>query len=557
MKKRIWFFTKSKEGRKLLHIEKDILIVLFQGSIKFSTLLAPKNFPQSAWNNAWADIFVQAFGIYDGTKNFLIEHLKRLFSRIKNPSLRDFYHQIKTTKYPLMSRYARYQESALNRLGGILSSPISNAIDCRDISIELFSNYNVIFEIQYLTAEQQVVIVNILLSWLYYYKLYNNIDITHFVGIDDANLVFDKSFENRPDRGLPIISHLLSTVRKSKINVICCSQIPHQLGASIHSNSFTKIMFTLANGKDIECMVQSMGITDPEQRQYCYQLDLQEMLIKFSARYQEPFLAYVPFTTFPEEPSDEEIKTNNKRIMPFFTEEKTEKEQVIIQPDEEKDKKETLDTVLKQFLTEVYNHHLHSITQHYSNLNLSAGKGNRIVKTLVNQDLLKIIEINLGGRGGLTKFLEITEQGYKAIKMPILKYTRGTGFEHWFWQNKIAENLGSSDKNKVTIEANLKGKFIDILVEQMKDDKEIKIAIEISITSTSDKEKDNIIKDLESGVDYVITTTKNNRALKEMIEMINSLDTKYREKTFTCLLPELLKRDDFLSIINSENLFKK
>ena len=141
--------------------------------------------------------------------------------------------------------------------------------------------------------------------------------------------------------------------------------------------------------------------------------------------------------------------------------------------------------------------------------------------------------------------------------MPILKYTRGTGFKHWFWQNKIAENLRSSDKNKVTIEANLKGKFVDILVEQMKDDREIKIAIEISITSTSDKEKDNIIKDLESGVDSVIAACPQSKKLQELNQMIASLDTKYREKTFTCLLPELLKRDDFLSIINSENLFKK
>jgi len=550
MKKKIWFFTKSKEGRKLLYIEKDIIVVLFQSTIKFSTILAPKTFPQSAWNNVWADVFVQAFGIYDGTKNFLIDHLKRLSETIKNPSLTDLYKQIKYTKYPLMSRYARYQESAINRLGGTLSSPISNVIDCRDISIELFSNCNVIFEIQYLTSEQQVFIVNILISWLYYFKLYNNIDMTHFVGIDDANLVFDKSFENRPDRGLPIISHLLSTVRKSKINIICCSQIPHQLGSSIHSNSFTKIMFSLANGKDIDCMNQSMGIIDPEQRQYCYQLDLQEMVIKFSARYQEPFLAYVPFTTFPEEPSDEDIKINNRRILSFF-QKKPEKGQNIIQPDDEKeekqkeDKRETLPNDLRQFLFEVYNHPFDSISQHYSNLTLSAGKGNRIVKTLIKNALCKIIEISLGGRGGLTKFLEITEQGYKAINMPELKYTKGTGFEHWFWQNKIAETLKKSRKNKIMIEANLKDKFIDILVNQAKDDKQIKIAIEISINSTPAQEKHNITKNLESGADFVLIACHKDK-ITGINKMIASLSTNYIEKTGSCLLSQLLRTDNIM-----------
>ncbi len=558
MKKKIWLFSKSKEGRKLLHIKKDILVVLFQGSIRFSTLLTPKNFPQSAWNNVWADIFIQAFGIYDGTKNFMIEHLNRLFTRIKNPSLSDLFYQIKNTKYPLMTRYARYQESAINRLGGILNSPISNAIDCRNTTIEFLTTNNVVFEIQYLTAEQQVFIVNILLSWIFYLKLYNNIEIIHFAGVDDGNLVFDSSFDHRPDRGLPIISHLLSTVRKSGIVVICCSQIPHQLGSSIHSNCFTKIMFSLSSGKDIECMIQSMGITDADQRQYCYQLAPQEMIVKFSARYQEPFLAYVPFTCFPEnEENDEEIKINNKRIMPFFTEEKKEKEKVTIHQTEEKDnkrgdKKESIPSDLKQFLFEVYNHPFYSITQHYSNLNLSAGKGNRIVKSLISQELCKIVEINLGGRGGSTKFMAITEQGYKAINMTPLKYTKGTNFMHFLLQNKTAENLKKSKNNKVAIEANLKGKFIDILVEQVKDDRLLRIAIEISITSTAEKEKENIVKDLESGADFVIVACEYKEKLNEINEMIAYLEAKYKAKTYSCLLTQLLRTDDLLDLIKSK-----
>ena len=91
-----------------------------------------------------------------------------------------------------------------------------------------------------------------------------------------------------------MIHHLLTTVRKSKINIFACTQTPHQVGASIHSNSFAKIMFPLSNGKDIECMQQSMGIKDPDQKAYCYKLKQREAIIKFSSRYQEPFLAQIP-----------------------------------------------------------------------------------------------------------------------------------------------------------------------------------------------------------------------------------------------------------------------
>ena len=136
--------------------------------------------------------------------------------------------------------------------------------------------------------------VNYLLTYLFIYKLINEINLRHFVGIDDANLIFSELYEKRTDLGLPIIHHLLTTVRKSKINIFACTQTPAQVGASIKSNAFAQIMFSLSNGKDIESMTQSMGIKDPEQKAYCYKLKPREAVVKFSSRYQEPFIAKVP-----------------------------------------------------------------------------------------------------------------------------------------------------------------------------------------------------------------------------------------------------------------------
>ena len=209
------------------------------------------------------------------------------------PTIFDLHRLIKAQSFSPYSRFARYRESAINRLEGMMAS-LGRTLSYPCIALEELAKRNVIYLIQGLTAEQQVFIVNILLTWLFYYKIYSGNTFFSYVGVDDANLAFDRSFEHRPDRGLPIISHLVSTVRKSKVNVIAASQIPHQLGASIHSNAFTKIMFSLANGNDIVCMAQSMGISDPEQLQYCYKLAKREVIVKFSGRYQEPFLAYIP-----------------------------------------------------------------------------------------------------------------------------------------------------------------------------------------------------------------------------------------------------------------------
>ena len=86
-------------------------------------------------------------------------------------------------------------------------------------------------------------------------------------------------------------------IRKSKINLFVCTQTPHQIGASIHSNAFAKIMFSLSNCKDIDSMQLSMGIKDAEKKAYCFKIKQREAVIKFSSRYQEPFLARIPEVT--------------------------------------------------------------------------------------------------------------------------------------------------------------------------------------------------------------------------------------------------------------------
>ena len=292
-----WIFAKAPDFRSLLKIDKDILFVTFK-EIKINPLEPPPNINPIEWAGIIADVWIQAFRLYDASKSLLIECLQTLYDKYSPhgyyPTLFDLYDYLKGLKFSAFSRTARYQESVLNRLTGLIYSSLAPVFDCSRSHINYLTDLNVVFELLYLTSEQQVFIVNYLLSYLFHYKLINETGSRHFVAIDDANLIFDVSYEKRPDLGLPIIHHLLTTVRKSKINIFACTQTPHQIGASMHSNSFAKIMFSLSNGKDIEVMQHSMGIRDSEQKDYCYKLKPREAVVKFSARYQEPFLARIP-----------------------------------------------------------------------------------------------------------------------------------------------------------------------------------------------------------------------------------------------------------------------
>lgn len=292
-----WLFVKAQDMRDLLNVNKDILVATFN-EIKLNPLEPVEGMKEAEWASIFADLWIQAFRLYEGSKGFLVECLNALYQKHKDtgycPSLFDLYYYVKAMRFPAVSRNARYQESVLNRLGGMIYGSLSNVFNCSRGHINNLIKNHAIFEILYLTSEQQVFIVNYFLSYLFYYKMIHENGTRHFTGIDDANLIFDKSFEERPDLGLPIIHHLLTTVRKNKINIFCATQTPHQLGSSIHSNSFAKMNLSLSDGFGNEFMFKSMGIKDEEQKAYCYLLSPREMVVKFSSRYQEPFVVVVP-----------------------------------------------------------------------------------------------------------------------------------------------------------------------------------------------------------------------------------------------------------------------
>ena len=96
---------------------------------------------------------------------------------------------------------------------------------------------------------------------------------------------------------------------------------------------------------------------------------------------------------------------------------------------------------------------------------IPAGTWERIVKLLIRKGLVREHKIKIGkGRGGTSQLLEITEEGCNAINMQKKHYTRGGGFMHDYWVDKIHQKIKSSygDELKIEIENNIKGKFIDI-----------------------------------------------------------------------------------------------
>jgi len=388
-----------------------------------------------------------------------------------------------------------------------------------------------IFEIDRLTAEQQIFMVNILLANLFYHRIANRNSSWVFAGADDANLLFDASFEHRLDKGLPIIHHLLSTSRKAGINIFCCTQSPHQLGSSIHSNSAIKIMAGFSDGVDLDFMERSMGNFSEEEKSFCYGLSRGQIIVKNSLRFPRPVFAVIPPFPAGRDVSDDERNKNNERQFSAMPQPKP-------RHSFEKNPASGSNAIgndEKEFLMGVYlNQYRKTLTEIYDIAGFSACKGTKTTANLEAKGMIKIISLVKGK--GVSKFPVLLESAYKILNLQEKRfYGKGAGYEHVVWQHLVAEHFKDF---KADIELNKFGKFIDVAVQH---DNRL-IAIEVAMTSVHEKE--NIEKDISiARADFVIIGCRDEKVLNEVNSIIQGLDEAMKSKTRALLLSGVLKMD--------------
>ena len=528
-----WFFVTARDTEKLVKVCKkaNIIAVDFDehNPVKINILQNPPNVSWAEWHSDLWDMFAQAEAVFDGTKNFLGIHSYDLAKEYEKlgiePSLFELHDFIKGKRFERNSRDLRYQESALNRMGGILKGPLRNTLDCSSGCLEELVNQNVIFNIGSLPASQQVFLVNALTSWLFSYKENNPCNQRHFIIIDDAMLLFDANFEKRPDRGMPIINRHLAEVRKAKINMIVMGQLPSAMGQGIFGTSSAKIMFTLSDSKDADRMLDSMGVHDKEQRNAARALSKEErqMLIKFSSRYNQPFIANCKSKGIEIFDSisvtREEKRRNNEKHVYLFQAIKPRKPYGEVKENEEKEAaKEEKNDLVKILLEDIYLKPFVISTARAKEYGWDNNKANSIYDLIERERLADKIMLNIAGRGGQSKFLWLTEKGCELINKPKKpEYSGGKGSTHIFLQGFLAKHLKNKEYKQIEIEKNIEGKKIDLFC--VKDEQ--KIAIEICV-STQKTEHINIEKD-KGKCDRLIIVCLDNNEKKKLLEQLGEL----------------------------------
>ena len=182
------------------------------------------------------------------------------------------------------------------------------------------------------------------------------------------------------------------------------------------------------------------------------------------------------------------------------------------------------------------------VTEAFTKVELSAGKGERIRNKLEEKGLIQVIEV-FKGRGGKKLYPVLLSEGYKLLNMDEPKFEgKGCGYEHLLYQHLIKEHFIEYSPVIELIRGN---KSIDVACEI---DGKL-IAFEVAMTPAH--EKINLEKDVAlAGAYRVVIGCKDEKVKEQVVKEISSLPDDIKSKAVVCRISEVFK-------LKLEELIKK
>ena len=181
---------------------------------------------------------------------------------------------------------------------------------------------------------------------------------------------------------------------------------------------------------------------------------------------------------------------------------------------------------------------------------ISASRFYAILNSLKKKGYLKEYSVNFGYRGGMSTFLEITPSGCDAIGVrPKPHLTRGGNFITDIFAIKLSEHLKEIIPNsKISIEKQIQGKWIDIVIEGINQPFVIGIELELSDINL----KSNIGG--AEKTDFLIEACINEQIMNRACEIVKDLPIEKQNRVAICSLTKLLRCEKLSKVVDSQVL---
>lgn len=508
-------FDFKQDFRHLIR-EYENVVAIPHKRFRFNPLKPPEGVGPDRWMGTFADVYCHSNALLQGSKNYLLKHINDLYRRWgvfdgnkEYPTMHDLAFSFNQGR-KISSKNAWYHDTVKNRIQASIISE-GSIFDCETgFSIPDLLNKNVILEMDGMMEDVQNFMVEMLLAWIYNYRLANGHrgKLRHVVFFDEAKRVFDVNKERQPASGIPTINILTERTREFGEAFVVADQEPSKLTHAIQANTGTKVALSMTNGIDIDIIARSMGL-EKDQVKECHNLEIGYGIVKVGS--SRPVPIKVKEVSIRKDVTDEEVNQNFKRhaltFRPRMKHGNMDKENGRLSGDAER------------LLIDVNQNPITPVTDRYRQLGMSIGTGNRAKLELLKSGHVRAVSIHLKQRGGNPIILDLTLKGRKYLeeKGHTVSANEKGGAEHRFWQHKIREVLRSFGC-KVSVEVFIGKRSVD-LVSVCPNRK----AVAIEIAMNPFYEITNIRKDLGLGFDDILIACRDNAVMESVKRTVKGL----------------------------------
>ena len=445
------------------------------------------------------DLLYKKRGIYDGSINY--------------PTLRDLYllisDQLKNTKS------FKYNDIFIWLQNRLLPYTLVDNFNCQiGIPFDTLRTENLVLEMdEGFTDRMYNFVVATILHQLYLFNKKNDLsgELRHLLNADEARILL-QAFRDLSAFGESIINEDSTKIRAYGIGLIIDLQEAASLSPTIRSLAYLKIAFPLNDGKDLQFIQDSFGLSD-EQRKYLFKLPPQARAVVRYGGYEDPFLLQVPTFKLKRHLSEDQVK---ERMAEFWAK----LDQEIKRPESPKLAEISTETPeQRQAETQVppacaallFYLSKYPFTKASELIKApgfkSVAEANKALEWL-NKNQFIAFAAHRVSRGRKSLFSVLQDKARKYLEIESLP---GKGdFEHKLYQNLIYEKL-LREGQKAKIEGKVKGgtKVIDVLAST----EEGLVAYEVTLHF--ENLIDNVQKDFADGVSKVVIVTRDSEGLEK------------------------------------------
>ncbi len=470
--------------------------------ISFAKNFVRMNYLVGTSENALIDIIEYLYrerGVFDGSRNYptIMDLYRYILSRlktIKSFRLTDVYEWLKNRlkPYTLMDNFA-----------------------CQfGIPFEYFINKNIVLELDQKFSDMQFSMINAhLAKQIYDYnkkkRLIGSKLRTLFL-VDEARILFDANRDTSVFGENPL-NEIVSKSREFGLGFLVCSQETSSFNQVIRSLARLKIAFPLSDGKDLDFIKESFGLSK-EQMQFISTLPRQAVAVVSYSGFERPFLIKVPQFQTPKPMSDDEVKL---RMSDFYSElAHNIKRPSPSQPLQTQTNIPPNSASLLYFLSNEPFAKISAMTNAPGFK--SPAEVGKALDWLEKNGFIRREQYRVSKRGRKSGFAVLTPRAYQYLGK---KGIPGKGdFEHKLYQFLICRKL-EKDGLQAKIEGRMSkfGKSIDVLAHS-KDGQDVAYEVTLHFENIIS----NIHLDLESGASKVLIVTRDRAGMEQAQKILNA-----------------------------------